>query len=101
MRNHKEWRGSKLKARLSFDEGYTERPIYSIKASTTEKEKGIDMIELILTNFNITIREVGEYIKKKRISLVNEMKALAKTSPTINWTRDEHGNIASPFRSNK
>lgn len=101
MKNPKEYRSNKLHARLSFDEGYAERPIYSIKASTGEKVKAFDMIDLILTNFNITINECKIYLKKKQELFVEEMKELAKLSPTINWSRDEMGNIQSPFRSKK
>lgn len=92
---------SRLRAKLSFDEGYAERPLYSIKALTNEKDKGISMIELILDNFSITLGEVKEAQHQKFSQTVTEFSEVKKlkdgTESKIKWTRDERGNIVSPF----
>jgi len=76
-----------LRAKLTFDDGYAENPIYLIKAITTEKDKGLDMVDLIRNNFNLTLEEIRKNFLKK---LEEERKKI--------WTRDERGNITSPFR---
>ena len=79
-----------LRAKLSFDDGFAEHPIYVIKATTNEKKKGLYMLELIENNFNITIEDKrNEFIKKVR------------EQDKIKWTRDEKGNIISPFNIKK
>ncbi len=97
----------RLRAKLSFDEGFAEMPLYSIKAFTSEKEKGIDMIELIKTNFNINGGDMDLAFKKKMEEWQEEaMKPTElsiearRTQVKIKWTRDENGNLISPF-SNK
>jgi phage repressor protein C with HTH and peptisase S24 domain len=110
MRNNKRRKKTnhsfKLRARLSFDEGFAEKPVYTVKAFTTEKDKGIRMIELIRDNFNINKFEMNKLFRQ-RMEKLNEdamtpttYKAFSKTKP-IKWTRDERGNLASPFRSKK
>ncbi len=91
-----------LRARLSFDEGFAENPLYSIRAFTNEKDKGIDMIDLVKTNFSICEEDIRRHME-------NKMKEWQKDSmkPTeypkgsepkrIVWKRDERGNIISPF----
>ena len=76
---------SVFKVKLSFHDGYAEYPIYSIKALTTEKDKGMNMLELIEQQFGIT----KEDRKVAFIVRVREEENI--------WTRDEKGNIISPF----
>jgi hypothetical protein len=93
-----------LRAKLSFDDGFAESPIYSIKGMTTEKNKGINMLELIEDHFKIS----KEDRKKAFVAKMSEINALA-IQPTeqpkgfkhkkIEWTRDEKGEIISPFKS--
>ena len=85
-----------MRAKLSFDEGFSKRPIYKVVAPVTDKEAGLSMLELIYNNFNIKesdrIRFIQDAIKdQKKIAL----------SPPIKWTRDEKGKIVSPFRSER
>jgi len=87
-----------MRAKLSFDEGFAERPIYTIKGFVTEKEKGVNMIELIRDNFGIcdedmrkVIRERLEEYNKNFFTPIEKMrKSVAKP---VEWKRDERGNI--------
>lgn len=92
---------SRLRCRLSFDEGYAERPLYSIKAFTNEKEKGINMIDLIQDNFDINSMDIKEFHEDKFNLLNNDFKNLKNIPRTLNkslkLTRDEQGNLMSPF----
>lgn len=92
----------RLRAKLSIDEGFAENPIYSIKAFTTEKDKGIDMIELIKSNFNINAKDMDLAFKKKMEEWQQEAMKPTQVSievrkAQIKWTRDEDGNFISPF----
>ncbi len=99
MKSVKAYRSSKLRASLNFNDGYAESPIYSIKAITSEKNKGLDMIDLIMDNFNIICREVEEHRKVVRAQILEEMNHLNNKiiSPPIKLNRDEKGNLVSPF----
>ena len=92
---------SKLRCRLSFDEGYAERPLYSIKAFTNEKDKGISMIDLIQNNFDINSIDIKEFNERKINVLSNDFQDLINIPRTLNeplkLTRDEQGNLMSPF----
>lgn len=92
---------NELRAKLSFDEGFAERPIYVIKGFTSEKDKGVDMIHLIKQNFNIS----DEFIRRKLMQLNSEAMRVTKypsgLTPPPKLTRDEKGNLVSPFRSKK
>ena len=89
------------RARFSIDEGFAEKPIYSVKAFTTEKDKGIDMVNLIKDNFDITSEDIDYAFKRKMEDWQNDITpdevTIKKSSATIKWTRDERGNIVSPF----
>jgi len=92
---------SRLRARLSFDDGYAERPLYSIRAFTNEKNKGMNMIELIQDNFNINSLDVKEFQQEKFNELTNDFEVLEKDiirkKEPLKLTRDEKGNLMSPF----
>lgn len=103
MKSNKEYRSSKLRASLNFNDGYAERPIYSIKAITSEKEKGLDMIDLIMDNFNIISNEIEKHRKIIQAQILQEMNHLNNEiiSPPLKLKRDENGNLVSPFASKK
>lgn len=103
MNNDKTYRSSKLRARLSFNDGYVESPIYSIKAMTTEKDKGLDMINLIMDNFNIVCKEISEYRERVDSDMLEEMRQLRiqSISKPLKLNRDDKGNLASPFATKK
>ena len=95
---------STLRARLSFDQGYAENPIYSIKANTNEKNRGIDMIDLIKNNFRINREDLDIATKKKFEEWQKDSetpteysKEALKHQKKIVWTRDEKGNPVSPW----
>ena len=89
----------KLRVKLSFDDGFAENPLYSIKAFTNEKFKGISMIELIEDNFKITKEDRDLAYKKKMEEWQEDFENTGKQKNK--FTRDEKGNFASPFRSKK
>lgn len=97
----------RLRAKLSFDDGFAERPLYNIKAFTNEKEKGIDMVELIGNNFGISRKDIDEALQRKlkewnedamKPTIIKDEEIKKKQ---IKFTRDERGNIVSPFKSKK
>ena len=91
---------ARLRAKLSFDDGFAERPLYSIKAFTNEKGKGINMIDLIRDNFDVSNLDLKEYQKDKFTELTRDFEELEEekiTRTPIKWTRDEKGQIISPF----
>jgi len=86
-----------MRARLSFDEGFAEKPIYTIKALVNEKLKGIRMIDLIKQNFNISDMEHKNNFKKEVERLNGDKEERQKKDA---FTRDKDGRIISPFASN-
>lgn len=86
-----------LSVNLSFNDGYREEPIYTIKGNTSEKEKGFNMINLIRDNFNLTEAMMDYYTKKIREEITAEMNGYEYK--THGFTRDENGSIISPFAS--
>ena len=104
---------SYLRARLTLDDGFAENPVYKIVGNTTEKKKGIMMLTLIENSFNISEKDRKEAIKKTLEDLDHREKVAftptiipgeikkRQKKELITWTRDEKGNIVSPFRSRK
>ena len=87
-----ETRKSYITAKLVFfDWGWADNIIYKIKGKETEKDKGLTMIQKIKELFGIRNNEIESYEVKVRVDELDKIK----------WTRDEKGNIVSPFRSNK
>ena len=103
---HKFNKSNEMVAKLSMNEGFREMPIYKIKAKVSEKKKGIDMLELIEQNFNISEKDRKEAFKIKMKELEKDFE-----NPTIvpklfkqekiKWTRDDKGRIVSPFPTKK
>ncbi len=93
-----------LRAKLTFDDGLAERPIDRIVAFSTEKTKGMQMLERIEDRFGISQQDRESFFQDK----LKEFKAMPiaeetkEVSSIVNkLTRDERGNLASPFRSKK
>ncbi len=87
-----EIRKSYITAKLVFfDWGWADNIIYKIKGKETEKNKGLTMISKIKELFGIRNNEIKEHDSKVRDEELDK----------IQWTRDEKGNIISPFRSRK
>ena len=95
----------RLRWKLSADEGFAERPIYTIKAFNTEKDKGIDMVELLENNFSISEKDKQEKKQREIQETKNEIDKrkdfIKAIQEPVKWTRDEEGNIISPFSNKK
>ena len=81
---NKEHRKGLITAKLViYDWGWRENVLYRITAKQNDKKKGLRMIQAIKNYFGINSGD-EEIIIKKEIE-------------KIKWTRDERGNIISPF----
>lgn len=98
-KNKKIIKNANLTAKLTFfDWGWADNVVFSLKAKVSEKYKGLLMIERLKLFFGITNKEIVSNEKERIEEEVNEVK---KKRSKINWTRDEKGNIISPFRTRK
>lgn len=69
------------------------RLIDRIKAKTTEKSKGIAMIDRAKQVFGITDNDISDTHRNRIIEEVEEHKKLFDKSKPIVWKRDDRGNI--------
>ncbi len=106
-RRHKVNNMGEIIASLNFSE-YTPFPkhLYGIKALIQDKDKGINMIQTIMERFYISDFDIEDWrrqMKEKEKENFKEMEEDAKkwNGNKIDWTRDEKGNIISPFKSKK
>ncbi len=76
---------------IFYDWGWADNIIYKIKGKVSEKNKGLTMIQKIKELFGIRNTDIEEYEVKVRNDEIDRIK----------WTRDERGNIISPFRLKK
>ncbi len=84
----KEHRKGYVTAKLVFfDWGWADNIIYKLRGKTNEKNKGLMMIHKIKEFFNIKGDEIKEHEKEENKKEIDRIK----------WTRDEKGNIVSPF----
>lgn len=87
----KEHKKSFVSAKLIFyDWGWRENVIYRLKASCSDKQKGILMINAIRNYFGISNADEN---KGEEVRIEREIRAMQP----INWTRDEKGKIISRF----
>lgn len=88
-----------LTAKLTFfDWGWADNVIFSLKARITEKYKAFLMIDKIKHFFGISNKDI---IKNEKEHIKNEINEMREMKSKIKWTRDEQGNIISPFRTRK
>lgn len=89
-------------AKLSFTDGWAERPIYNLRGKTTEKPVGIAMVELVKSQFNLSNEEI-EKAKKEEIEQVKRdvQEYVPFQSNYGKITRDSKGRIVSPFAARK
>ena len=84
----------------SFEASKREVPIYRAQAYSNDKAKGNMMIQYLKNLFNIGAIDEQNHFKNE----VEEQKKLISNknfgSTKIDWTRDEKGNIISPFSAN-
>ncbi len=88
-----------LRAKLIFDDGFAEKPIYSIKAMMNEKRKGFNMIDLIRHNFNLSPEEEKYYEEMIKDEVRECFNAYNDKDKTLKLNRDDQGNLISPFAS--
>lgn len=88
-----------LTAKLTFfDWGWADNVVFSVKAKVSEKYKGLQMIERIKMFFGISNKEI---VRNEEDNLKTEIAEIKGNKSKIKWTRDEEGNITSPFKSKK
>ena len=92
--------------KLSANDGYAERPIYSSRAVCPgEKSKAIDMIFMLRDNFEISqkdeIEKRRKEIEETKVEMDKRKDFIKAVNKPIKWTRDEKGNIISPFPHKK
>ena len=71
-----------------------------IKGKVTEKDKGVLMVEKIQDRFGITLDFCRQRLLELNIEAMKPTEYPKGTEP-IKWTRDEKGQIESPFKSKK
>ena len=77
-----------LTAKLTvWDWGWADNIVAKIVGRASEKDKGLLMIERIKDCFSISNKDIAE----------DEKKEIRAEAERIQWTRDEKGNIVSPF----
>ena len=92
MKQKKEIKKGVLTAKLTFfDWGWADNIIYRIKGKVTEKNKGLDMISKIKEFFGIQDNDIMNHDREVRDEEMARIK----------WTRDDKGNIVSPFRTRR
>ena len=79
---------------IFYDWGWRENVIYRLTAGCNEKNRGLLMIAAIKNYFGISSADEK---KDEEIRIKREIRAIRP----IKFTRDEKGNLASPFRSKK
>lgn len=95
MAKNKEHKKPFATAKLIFyDWGWRENIIYRLSARCNEKGKGLMMINAIKNYFGISDSDER---KDEEIRIRREVRAIRP----IKFTRDEKGNLASPFRTKK
>ncbi len=97
----KVFRKAELTAKLIFfDWGWRDNIIYSSKAKSNEKGKGLMMLEKLKNFFNFTKKDEEDY-EKKMIEWQKEAFTPTKypklVKPLKKFPRDERGQIISPF----
>ncbi|KKN59069.1 hypothetical protein LCGC14_0546240 [marine sediment metagenome] len=92
MKVKKQIRKGFLTAKLTFfDWGWADNVIYRVIGKTNEKDKGLLMIDKIKQFFGIRNNDIED----------SETKRIKDEIKRINWTRDEKGQIISPFDKKK
>ncbi len=92
MKQKKQIKRAVITAKLVFfDWGWEDNILYRQRAKVNEKEKGIQMISKLKEYFGITNKDIKE---SEDITITHEIQR-------IKWTRDDKGNIVSPFATRK
>ena len=93
-------------SKLDFHD-FSGRLIDRTRAKVTERDKGVLMIQNIKDRFNLSdidIQEFRRVMHQRELEDFEDMKIQAEIikrknliSQPIKWTRDEKGNVISPF----
>ena len=89
---------------ILFDWGWRDNIIYSSKAKSGEKSKGLMMIEKLRNFFNFSKKDEEDFRKKMiemQIKAFSPTKYFEQIKPLKKFERDEKGNIISPFSIKK
>lgn len=99
----KKWNSNRVAdiARLDFHD-YFGRMYDRTRAKTTEKDKGILMLQKLEERFNISKDDRDKFLKKLHEEELKEVEEIReqmrkRKSQVVQWTRDEDGKIISPF----
>ena len=81
----------------AFEENKREKPHYKAEAHQNEKEKGIGMISYLKNLFGVGSSDERKFERQEQIRQRRENSKEIEEKRKIRWTRDEKGNIQSPF----
>ena len=87
-----------------FDFGWRDNIIYSVKATSKEKSKGLMMLEKLNDFFNFSKQDQEDFKKKMiemQIKAFTPTKYFEQVKPLKKFERDERGRIISPFSIKK
>ncbi len=101
MSNHKKQisKGYITSKLAFFDHGWGEKVLYRLNAKTTEKIKGLLMIDKVKDFFGLTNNDIKKF---ERDTLEEEIKKIKWIrDEKIKWTRDKEGKIVSLFKPDK
>lgn len=79
---------------MVYDWGWADKIMYRLIGKTNEKHKGIMMLKKIREIFGITEHDILNYEER-------EVETMRNIPKPVKWSRDERGNITSPFRKKK
>ena len=100
IKERKEHKKGFVTAKLTFfDWGWRDKINYNAIAKSHEKEKGFMMVERLRNLFGIS-RVDEETFRKKMVELERDAftpNKYPKNNGLPKWTRDQKGNIISPF----
>lgn len=102
----KSFRRKGLRVKLIFDDWFAERQLYRVQGNTNEKKKGLQMLELIEHNFNISKKDKEAFITNRleefdQDAMTPTLVPKSMRDGQVKFTRDEQGKIVSPFKSNR
>ncbi len=84
---------------ILFDWGWRDNILYSSVAKSNEKSKGLAMVERLKNLFNINHHDEKQF-REKMIEMHTKAftpTEYSKGKEPIRWTRNERGQIISPF----
>lgn len=91
-------------ARLDFHD-FGGRLLSRTRSKTTEKVQGLQMIGQIMNYYDLSVEDYKDFAEKQLIAEAYEQRGISQESikielkirEPIQWTRNERGQIISPF----